>query len=647
MWKLSPGPGSPGDVANEVWAAKTKSLVSIHYADSTRRQISMINNVLGAKQSWKRIPGGAAVALDFAEPGLKMGLEITLVNDYVELRIPKNSLKETKDNFLVDVELAPFFGAATGRDKGYLFLPDGSGAIGRFASDKQEYSRNFSEMTYGGDGYLFPSYTLRQRTEPTKVLIPVWGMVKGGDAYLAVVTKGDFDAFINVSPSGYVVDYYRGSTTFIVRKRFMSLLSVETVEKDKIETDRAVRYYFLSGSQANYVGMAQTYRHYLISEKGLTNRIPDGSHPKLYLRLFQGILQKHLVTNALVATTTFAEAVKILDSVEKAGIKDLDVELVGWSLGGWEGGYPRRFPVEPGLGGETGLKKLVAFAKQHDIAIYLQDDYLTANDRAGGFSTRQDVIRNPSGLPLSMLGQYLLNARVAWTDHASHDIPKLSRLGVSGIDFRQYGTVAISDRNRRYPMTREQFAGWYSKIADLMRSTVGTLVTQGGNSYVLARVDKLTDVPMDESDYDFATDPVPFYEIVIHGLIPYYFQPANLRNDFDTEFLRAVEYGALPLFELTYTGSSPLIKTRYNYLYSSKYTDWIDRMAYEYKVLVRDMEPVYNKKIANHEILRQGLTRTTYENGYWVIVNYNQWPERVGTRLVPARSYSMGKGGSA
>ena len=51
---------------------------------------------------------------------------------------------------------------------------------------------------------------------------------------------------------------------------------------------------------------------------------------------------------------------RLVRRMQAAGLRKAVITLVGWNLGGHDGAYPQRFPVEPALGGEAGLRKLAA-----------------------------------------------------------------------------------------------------------------------------------------------------------------------------------------------------------------------------------------------------------------------------------------------
>ncbi len=54
---------------------------------------------------------------------------------------------------------------------------------------------------------------------------------------------------------------------------------------------------------------------------------------------------------------------------------------------------------------------------------------------------------------------------------------------------------------------------------------MGSVIVQGGNVYMLPLVDKVMRSPMEETTHLFASRSIPFYQIAVHGVVPYYGWP--------------------------------------------------------------------------------------------------------------------------
>jgi len=314
---------------------------------------------------------------------------------------------------------------------------------------------------------------------------------------------------------------------------------------------------------------------------------------------------------------------------------------------------PRRLPVESAIGGERGLREFVRWAGERNINVYLLDNYIDAYSDNGGFSRRAQVVRSPAKLPIEGFSpgfgsaRYLLSPMVALNNFAKNDIPKMAEFGVAGLDLERFGWTLISDRNDHFRAEREQVAQVWTEIIELAKEQMGGVIVQGGNIYLLPHVDKVMRAPMEETTHLFASRSVPFYQIAVHGVVPYYGWPGNLRSEPIRSYLKNVEYGALPVFELTYRDSSLLKEAqRYNILFSSQYELWLDVVAEEYRQQSVRMGYLQDVAIVAHRELAEDVFETVYEDGSRVIVNYHlhrDWTDGVVT--VPAADFLLVDGG--
>lgn len=657
LWRTNPDLTGRNLQMNDLWKEHMASQFILNYSDGRKRHVKSTNNVHEkAVVSYVPIDGGVRATFQLDALKMQIAIEYVLGPDYLQVRIPDNLIQENGEFIIVSLELTPFFEAGFDNDQGYLFLPDGGGAISRFKTEHPRYSRQFSEYVFGADEFSFaPGFiveVIRGGAENV-INMPVFGVVRNDHGFVGIISEGEFNAKVNAAPSGYIVELSRAGAEFIFRKQYQAPISrwnrVTTIQSERVKADRAVQYYPLLGNEASYVGMANVYREYLREKYGIQGRfqqaMQDGAAP-LHLRIMQSVIKEGLVLDELVVMTTFGEAQQMLEALIKAGIKNIDVTLVGWGPRGYQGVLPNRLPPEPALGGAAGLRQLTDFAAENGITLMLEDNYLDAWARNGGFSARNDVIRDASRLQVNGWGgHFLLSPVVAYHKFAMRDIPRMAELGVDGLDLENFGKVVLSDNNRVYPATRAQFAQTWLAIAELAKQKLGQVAVQGGNTYLLKVADKVTDVPMDESELVFVDESIPFYPIVVHGLVPYYGWPTNLRSDPRREFLKIVEYGALPSFELTWQDSSLLRLTRYNILFSSQYTTWLDRALDEYRQLGVELGYLQPQAIVGHSQLAPEVTQTVYEDGSRVVVNYTNAPFLLpGGAAVKPLDYLLVKG---
>ena len=162
-----------------------------------------------------------------------------------------------------------------------------------------------------------------------------------------------------------------------------------------------------------------------------------------------------------------------------------------------------------------------------------------------------------------------------------------------------------------------------------------------GFAYTFGSVDRIDNAPLDSSHFVYTDRTVPFYQIALHGLVPYTSKPVNLRDDERIEHLRAVEYGALPSYELTWEPTSKLKRTIETRLFSSSFQYWLGDLAEQYNEFAAIFELTGNQPIENHEQISESVYRTTYANGTQVIVNYGGEAVAVDGLMVNGLDYAV------
>lgn len=733
LWRSSPILENPEAVSDSI-KARLNSVVIVEYTDKVRTQTRVADIISDQpNMTFTPIDGGIRVDYLFEELNIGFTIDFWLEDDRLVVAVAEDSVRETEERLLVTLDILPFLGAATNEEKGYLFVPDGPGAIVHFRPEQPEYRHNFLAEVYGPA--LF-SFEPEQQQGP--IPVPVFGLVRGNSAFTGIVTKGDMDVNISAALSYTALGYNRISGQFIFRRKAPFPLRrasfVTRFEQERVEGDRELKYSFLRGYDATYVGMAKTYREYLMNERGL-QRLEE-ANPFLHLRIFMAMQRQAFPRDQFITMTTFDEALDMLKTLkDERGLDNLRVTLVGWSQDGYDWSLPKRLPPEGKIGGDEGLRAVSNYANANEIPLYLEDNYLFGFrniDSFFRFNPLTDVIRGANRLPITTnyvgfkrkedephTEVQLLRPEIARDRYAANDIAKMKDYGVSGVEFRFFGKVALNHypilfsgrsgfttglrmlgliaiigiglyvvligtrragdailgqliggplwrpiataallvvlagglfieiRNFQQPvdteqggvkLSRQEFVDVWKDIVEISKEETGTAVIQGANAYMLDTADFFTRVPLDRYNYVFSEETVPFFPLAVHGLVRYTGDESNLRSDRD-EFLRAIEYGALPTFELTASPSVLLTRTQYNRLYSSRFADWEPQIVDEYELFIRQLGYTVNQLMEDHRQITEGVYETVYEDGTRVIVNYNTRRFTDGDTTVEGQNY--------
>lgn len=657
VWRSFPDPDHwENEPIGGMWRRHLASPIMFQYVDFTiynsQPKESNFVSLGGTVTDIKEIEGGVQWTYDMPALGLSIPVQIRVQDDFVETKIIDSGIREGRYS-LIWVRLFPFLAAEHTTDKdGYLFIPDGSGALIRFDPNRIQVNRGYQEMVYGRD----MSFQARSSYSPRyAVRMPVFGLKAGDKAMLAVIEEGAEYAEIFAAPAGLYSKYNWITAQQTYRSQFQQITNrnkgtgfITYNKEERFGTDRAVRYYFLDTDKADYVGMAIRYRQYLMEEKGLTRITPaDPDHIPLVVTLLGGDMEDGLIGKRYVEATSLEAAGQIVRELRNRGIGQLSVTYLGWQKNGYSayGGY---LPVDSRLGGNKGMKKFVELAKALDVPVTLGVQYHLNNTGVGGFREQIHAIRDLAGTMqrFRWRGELTYMASMSFIRKlVEQDLPSYRQLGVDGLNLATLGSWLSSDYNTRFGSSRTEAITLQQEIVAMVRENMGRVELTDPNFYLLPFVDHIHQLPNDYS-YDLFSDRVvPFAQIALHGLITYSSSDENERQQYTHDRLRDLEYGALPSYVFTDKPSDVLKEAHGIQPKSSHFADWIETVVEEYGRYNELLAGVQDQFIVNHEELAERVMATTYENGTVIIVNYSDVPYVYRNTLVPSNGYAKVEGG--
>jgi hypothetical protein len=646
LWRSSPADLQDDKSTTNIWKSQIVVPIQVAYVDAERSQSK---NVKPAQitSGYRAVEDGIRVSYDFEQDALALDLIYTLKDDCLNVVLPNDSIEESGENSLVSMEVLPYFGAVHDGEEGYIVYPDGSGALMHFTAPHSEEVQKMVGIVYGSDASggqasgSSASGIYRQ-----SIPMPVFGMVRDNAAFVGFLTQGDFDSGVSIGRAGKGVNYNHVWPQFVFRRQGRFSITggqpAWLYQPDRIPGDRQIRYCFLNTEKANYSGMAERYRDFLINERGATRL--SNQNTVMSLGFFMGTERRNWILRDMISMTTFDQAGEILDDLAESGVTRLDVTLWNWDEGSISIKNPQSFPVDERLGGEEALRRLTDKIHQRGQRVLLTSDYINVVPGAKNVLPYLDAVRGVDGLPLGDSNRgYLLNPEVALERFAKNDIAKAAEIGVDGLHLLGFASLALPDKNNRFPLTREGFAAIYMEIADLSTESLGKVSMIGSNIYASLYSDFLQMVPLDSTHYDIFDETIPFFQMAVHGLTQYSGIPYNLISDSQRMFLRQVEYGAVSSFILTQESSSNLSRTNWNDLYSSEYGYWKEEVIAQYQIMDQ-LSYLNNQFILSHQELAEGIYQTTYEDGTRIIVNYNAVPYSAGTVEILPLDFVVVKG---
>lgn len=597
----------------------------------------------------------------------EVAIEYTLDKDNLVVRVPTADIvyplnAVAKDGSIVTylpymLNVLPYFGAADRDQEGYIFVPDGSGAL-IYLNNGKTTAPQYLRPVYGSDRSLGPVDEVISVEQ--QIHLPVFGMKRGDQAFLAVIESSDSTARINADVAGRSDSYNKVSAQFVLIAQGETALKGDisgkfSVTNMKVQTkinvyqsrmfleDICIRYFFLDGDDADYVGMAKSYRDYLI-EKGSLRRLEASDNVPLYLEIVGAATREKpimgLPRKVAEPLTTYEEVGSIATELLNAGIKDIRLVYSGWMAGGVKHVYPQRVRLEKALGTRDDLTRTIGYLKSAGVKVFPEVGFL-------------QVYRNTlgDGFNLWSSGARFLNGKIATvyeynTATMQYD-PATARVVVSPsildrlidrfcLDFAEYRTagIALTHMGRQINsdyredpnelIDRQQALGVQERQLQKLSGEHGyDVMVRGGNAYVLPYVSDIVEMPTASSAYRIFDRSIPFYQIVTHGFIGYAGEPINFSSDYLTAALKTIETGSNPYFKVCWRDASVLKGSESQYLYSLDFDHWRETILTFYASVNDMLRDVQDQVIIGHTQLEEGVFKTTYENGVEIIVDYN------------------------
>lgn len=650
------------DDLNKTWSAFANSIVSIMYYDEMGSTAKTGAGHQDNQCTFQKIENGVTVHVDFIEKdkstkkesSISLSASVQLVDDHVRFSLDDSSIKENGDNRLGQVYFAPFLGSTVGDEiSGYMFVPDGSGALIRFQRPIK-YLTGYSDRIYGSDYSIDNTYTVgdlnANRTNDflkssETVTMPVYGISHGYDsnALFGYVESGAEYAVVMAEPAGIVTDYNYATTYFLYRQAYMQPTErdgsgVQIVQEKPNTVNPALSIYFLNGEDANYTGMAHCYRN-ILQEQGI---LPGAglSDPKLMIDFIVADICEGFLVNTTTSLTDTEQLLVAAEYLQQQGITDASFQLMGWQKGGLNG-YNKLdtyTATEFGMLREVSQLQQTLSAKGYDLSMY----FAPFSAKQGQISSQKDYA---IALSQEIIGISRNNKAIFLGDVQYIKAETALQILEAQIDIlRQEGLDSFAVDEAAELLYSEMLMGEESvrtQVLEMIQQRLTSLAGEEGltlytpNAYAFDLTSVYRDAPMSASRYSFETDSIPFLQIVLSGSMTMYAPYANQSFYTDLDVLKCIEYNAYPSFLLTGSDSSLLSGTPSQEFFSTSFEDWKVTAVSIYQQIDQVLSNVQGQKMQSHRVLQEGIVQVVYETGS-IYVNYTDTQVLVNGVTVPA-----------
>jgi hypothetical protein len=323
-----------------------------------------------------------------------------------------------------------------------------------------------------------------------------------------------------------------------------------------------------------------------------------------------------------VELTSYKDARMIISELIEAGVSNMHVRYSGLFNGGLKQQFKNQLTPVNALGRSKELESLAHYATEEGVNLYASaytqyafDDRLadsfSVNRHAAKYASREIVELKPFSTVWYGQKSWLDSYYLLRPQQAQEVIVQLgdksSELGLQ-VAFEDIGKNLSGDYNPRNLTTREEVLAMHIEELSRIKRSGQKVMIKTGNAYALPFVDYIEDMPLTGQGFHIIDEWIPFYGMVIHGLIEYSGQPLNTSQDMTYQWLKTIETGAGLAFTFVGDSTARIQETEYTGFYGADYDNSKDLAIAFYQRYLEDLGHCQNQYIIRHEKL---LTRYT------------------------------------
>ncbi len=566
--------------------------------------------------------------------GFNLTLNVTLEDGSVIVSMTHKNLTNNPDAFIENIELLNYFGSySISAEEDFILVPDGSGAIIKTAIYDESFE-NLSFDVYGNDISVNDS-------SANPAIVPAFGIKHEDIAFVSLIQQGDAIASIHAQKAKSAGEYNRVYPSFNITPVIYED-EIIYISKSSHNAEISLCYRFLSGINATYAGLASACREQLIRNSVLsTGKVEPSDYLPLSLTLTGAVKKSFGPVRYTHTLTTFEQANDMLIRMKNKGINNISVRYTGIFSGATDSEAIENSSLLSRLGGSDSLSELYSYISAQKMSLFLDVNLLSDAEGFSGNGASSLKKEHTSYIPENNLTEYLGDVA------KSREVRKLSKLskvisavladtryyGFSGFSFNDAGSILYSDFSQG-GLLRDEAADAIQK-AIVPLSTGHSTMAVNGNFYILKNIDSVINLPLKATAAQSgAYCPVPFVELILHGIVDYSGEPINTDKNIEEALLRSIEYGACPHFEWNY---EPQVNNSADDPYY--YDNTINIAAEFYTGANEVLNDLRDARMTDHYEVVDGIFCTEYDTGAIIYVNYTNNDYSVMGTVVEARNY--------
>ncbi len=634
LWYSNPPNASDDTISLQI--TRLKSLLVIRYhdpdTDTLQEANSYMNSVLENGMELFMLRKGLRFDFNFPKLKIKIPVNVTVSDDDIlSIKVQTDKITEKGNYKLFGLTLAPYLSSASNKSKGFIFLPDGSGALMKLNNGK---TRNapYEQSVYGGDFGEIPELI---STRINRIAMPVYGIIRDGSGLFTVIEEGaaqsriystvaDVESNWNFTnhefelrqESKYTFDEgWQGTKTFRIYQQ--SPIQIPILEN---------KYYFLSGDEADIKGMADTYRSHL-NLKSIEETGGGDLKPKVTLSLVGAVRKKISILGfpgyKNIAVTEYAKAVEMVDALILSGVENISVRYLEWEKNQVKGAMPNSSTPHAILGGKKAFKEMIESFSSSGVEVFPNykpyhlsknafpfQQYLTAGRNLNGQINKYYPYKiNLYNKNLRLPYYYLLNDKTLLKNWEKL-LNSFKKSPSKNISLTGMGEFLSSDySNSKNPVQVQEAYERDQKLIKEAGKNSENLMLNFPNLPAGLAANRILDIP-DSSNFDMHDYSMPFYQMILAGNSSYTGPAINLFDGGNRlAFLVTAASGSDLHYALTPENTGDKLD-------KTEYADWLSSNFYRLSSMILDQQ----KELAEiYESLgsRTPVNRTLLENGVW------------------------------